>query len=217
VTVLAEVTRAHREHWRWLCTQPVTVNAQGMRLGDTYTMFFAEADLMARHAAALIAGRSGVDVLEIGLGLGFFAQQLPPDRVASYTAVEVHPGVAAHTGHRVLDHLPFPWELVTAAWQYAGLEGGRWDVIMFDTWPPPGRADADFTRFTRLAARLLRPGGHFGFFASGTTLAPARADALDAHFTTWHAEPYRMPAHLVPEGWTKPTTDFLITTATVEP
>jgi SAM-dependent methyltransferase len=210
---------AHRRHLDRLRSLPVAVDEEGLRLGDQYVMFFAEAELMGRHARRLLAGRARADVLDVGLGLGVFAGQLaraaPPGTVTSYTAVEPHPAVAAAARTRVLDSMPFPHTVLVQPWQLTAVAPASLDAIMFDTWPPDGHADADFARFVaEVAAVALRPGGRFSFFASGPDLPAARTAALDRWFSSWTAERYDLPDGRVPRHWTKPTRTFLVPVAT---
>lgn len=209
-------TTVHRDHIAYLRSLPVIVDEQGMRLGGTYVMFNAEAELMAKHAEALLDGRDGADVLEIGLGLGVFAAQTAPHCLASYTAIEIHPAVAAHT-EPSLGVLGVPAAVHVAPWQTVDLPRGSFDAIMYDTWPPDGLADADFARFVEhVALPCLRLGGRFSFFYPGWRLSAARARVLDAAFPGWTAAPYRLPADRIPRQWTFPTCDFTVPIATKE-
>ncbi|MEV4716670.1 class I SAM-dependent methyltransferase [Micromonospora noduli] len=207
----ALLDEAHLCHLRELRARPATIDDEGLRLGDTYVMFFAESGLMAEHAAALIGGRCGADVLEVGLGLGVFAQQLAPLAPASYTAVEPHPAVVNLVAPRVRTDLPCPVTIVVEPWQALDLESESVDAIMYDTWPPDGYADADFTSFVeQVAVPALRPAGRFSFFHSGSRMSEARARVLDEHFPGWSATSVTIPSNRLPTGWTKPTGDFLV-------
>lgn len=207
----ATLDEVHLRHLRELCARPAMIDDEGLRLGDTYVMFFAESALMAEHAAALLGGQHGAHVLEIGLGLGVFAQQIAPLRPAGYTAVEPHPKVVDLVAPRVREHLSCPVVVVVEPWQVLDLEPDSIDAIMYDTWPPDGHADADFASFVeRVAIPVLRPGGRFSFFHSGTQLPEARAEVLDHFFPGWSATNVTIPANQLPRGWTKPTGDFLV-------
>jgi len=204
-------TPVHRRHVEWLHRQPVVVDPEGMRLGGQYVMFFAEAELMRLHAADLLAGRSRGDVLEVGLGLGVFAEQAASIGMGTYTAIEVHSGVADLTRASVLDRLSIPVTVHTRPWQLTRLPSTSFDAIMYDTWPPEGLADDDFTRFVEhVALPCLRPRGRFSFFCSGSTVSSRRREVLDSAFPGWTTRRYTMPAECMPGGWTKPTRDFVI-------
>jgi len=208
-------TPMHQAHIGRLRKLPAILDSQGLRLGTQYVMFFAEADLMRAHAVKLTSGTTRADVLEIGLGLGVFADQLARLDIGSYTAIEPHHGVASLTTERVLaSRLPGA-KVITEPWQTLSLPDASYDAIMYDTWPPRGRADKDFALFVEtVAVKALRPGGRFSFFHSGTQLSPARQHILDQHFAAWDCEPYEMAAEIVPPAWTKPTRQFLIPIAT---
>ncbi|MFC5186757.1 class I SAM-dependent methyltransferase [Actinomadura harenae] len=213
-------TVAHRRHLDRLAQLPVWVDEQGMLIGDQRVMFAAEAPLMRRHAESLVAadtprGRAA-DVLEIGLGMGVFASQLPRF-VGTYTTVEAVPEVVAHTGPLLAGLLGarVRYRVIGAPWQLAELPDSAYDAIMYDTWPPEGYADDDFAVFAEhVAARCLRPGGRWSFFWSGSRLSSQRRSVLDRWFPGWHADSYTMPPELVPRDWTKPTTAFLVPVAT---
>jgi spermidine synthase len=201
----------HASHIEALRSQPATIDLQGLRLGAQYVMFFAEAELMRRHGQLLVANLLKPDVLEIGLGLGVFAEQLAQFPIASYTAIEPHPQVAMLARDRVLSRYPVPVRIVGEPWQLVNFAPESVDVIMYDTWPPDGCADADFAHFVEhVAVPALRPGGRFSFFHSGNRLSGTRQQILDRYFAGWTAKPYELPRDAVPTAWTKPSRDFLI-------
>lgn len=207
----APFTSVHRRHVEWLCRLPVVVDSDGMRLGGQYVMFFAEAELMRLHAACLLEGQPHGDVLEVGLGPGVFAEQAASVGLRSYTAIEVHSGVADLTRASVLDLMGVPVTVHARPWQLTRLPPASFDAIMYDTWPPEGRADDDFTGFVEhVVLPCLRPGGRFSFFCAGSTISSLRAETLNSAFSTWAAHRYTLPVDRVPAGWTKPTRDFVI-------
>jgi spermidine synthase len=209
------LTTVHEDHLATLRNMPAVIDAEGLRIGQRYVMFFAEAALMRLHVAHLVDGIARPDVLEIGLGLGVFAQQLASVGVNSYTAVEPLEQVARLARHRVLWEYGGSATVLTEPWQLLTLPADAYDAIMYDTWPPDGYADADFAGFVgQVAVPCLRPGGRFSFFHSGDTLGDARRAVLDRHFATWTTHPYTMPLRETPAHWTKPTRDFLIPIAT---
>jgi spermidine synthase len=208
---MTTLSETHRRHITALRESPAVADEEGLRLGAQFVMFFAEADLMREHAVRLTSGLTGAHVLEIGLGLAVFAEQLAALNVASYTAIEPHPGVIQVARQRVLDRLPFPVTVIPEPWQVASVPAGAFDAIMYDTWPPDGHADSDFADFVQgVALPALRPGGRFSFFHSGTALNVARSAVLDQHFASWTVDRYEMPAGAVPLHWAKPTRQFLI-------
>jgi spermidine synthase len=207
-TVLDDV---HVRHLEQLRSRTPAIDRQGLRLGDTYVMFFAEAELMAEHARRLVADHAEPQVLEVGLGLGVFAEQLGAHRIGSYRAVEPHPGVVELVAPRVRSALRCEVTFEAQPWQSVALPPASVDAIMYDTWPPDGHADADFARFVEhVAVPALRPGGRFSFFHSGRHLPAARTYVLDKHFPGWQAAPYRIPPAHLPAAWSKPSADFLV-------
>lgn len=208
-------TPVHRTHVDWLRGLPVAVDGEGLRLGSQYVMFFAEDELMRIHAELLLTDLPHAHVLEVGLGLGVFAGQTTGFDLASYTAIEVHPSVAALSQASVLDRLCVPVTMHIQPWQLVPLTGRSFDAIMYDTWPPDGLADEDFARFIEhVAIPCLRPGGRFSFFYSGSQLSQRRAKVLDEAFPGWSMRHYTLPADRTPRGWTKPTREFIVPIAT---
>ena len=201
----------HIRHLEELRALPAEIDSTGLRLGGTYVMFFAENDLMAEHACRLVADRSAARVLEVGLGLGVFAEQLATHHPGSYLAVEPHPGVVELVAPRVSAAMPCPVTVLVQPWQALDLPPASIDAIMYDTWPPEGHADADFAAFIeQVALPALRPGGRFSFFHSGAELPLTRARVLDRNFLKWSAAPFRLPQTKLPAAWTKPSADFLV-------
>jgi spermidine synthase len=210
--ILSEV---HKRHIAALRCQPTVIDAEGLRIGSQFVMFFAEVDLMREHVTHLIEGVTRPNVLEVGLGLGVFASELSKRKIGSYTAIEPHPGVALLARARVVDAFDAPVRVFTDPWQLVTLPTGAFDAIMYDTWPPDGHADSDFAEFVaHVAVPCLRPGGRFSFFHSGTSIGPARREVLDRYFAEWTTYPHTMPAEQTPPHWTKPSRDFLIPIAT---
>ncbi|SCL19853.1 class I SAM-dependent methyltransferase [Micromonospora inyonensis] len=209
------LSTVHQRHIDALLDQPAVIDAEGLRIGSQYVMFFAEADLMGEHVAHLTEGFSRPDVLEVGLGLGVFAAQLSKREIGSYTAIEPHPAVALAARTRLVEAFDTPMRVHVDPWQLVRLPTSAFDAIMYDTWPPDGHADLDFAEFVaNVAIPCLRPGGRFSFFHSGTAISPARRAVLDRHFAEWTAHPHTMPVEQTPPHWTKPSRDFLIPIAT---
>lgn len=209
------LSQIHRRHLSELRNSPAVLDREGLRIGDQYVMFFAEAELMRQHATYLVGESCRADVLEVGLGLGVFAEELLRVGVGSYTAIEPHEGAASLAQSRVLEHFSGVATVINTPWQLARLPPHAYDAIMYDTWPPDGHADPDFTRFVEtVAIPCLRPGGRLSFFHSGAALGTTRREVLERAFVTWTAFRYTMPASQTPPGWTKPSRDFLIPIAT---
>lgn len=208
---MSSLTAIHFEHIAAIKSLPPIIDHEGLRLGDQYVMFFAEAGLMRRHVACLVDGVVRPDVLEVGLGLGVFAEQLATVGVGSYTAIEPHEGVVRLAQSRVLREFGPDATVIAEPWQVVSLPDNAYDAIMLDTWPPDGHADQDFAEFVeRVALPCLRPGGRFSFFHSGSALSDVRSQVLGQHFASWTVHRYTLPVAETPAHWTKPTRDFLI-------
>jgi spermidine synthase len=201
----------HRRHLAFLRDQPAIIDDEGLRIGEQYVMFFAEADLMRRHAQYLLDGLRQADLLEVGIGLGVFAEQAATLDIGTYVAIEAHPAIAGLAEQRVVPSFNGRARLLIGPWQLITLPAEAHDAIMYDTWPPDGHADDDFASFVEhVALPCLRPNGRFSFFHSGARMNPARAAVLDQYFAHWSAHPYTMPVADIPPHWTKPSRDFLI-------
>jgi spermidine synthase len=200
----ALLTDAHRAHLARLTALPAVWERDGLRLGEQYVMFHAEARLMRRHAELLLDGVEGADVLEVGGGLGVFAREALALRPRSYTAVEPHPDVARALTRLVAGEARGArTHVVAAPWQAVADQLGLHHAIMYDTWPPDGLADRDFELFVeRVCERRLRPRGRFSFFTSGEP-SPARLRVLSSCFARVHVEPFELTD--LPPSWTKPT------------
>lgn len=157
-------------------------------------------------------------MLEVGLGLGVFAEQLIAHGFGSYTAIEPHEGVAAMADRRLLGRFADRSTVIADPWQLVTFQAESFDAIMYDTWPPGGHADADFAHFVKhVALPCLRPGGRFSFFVSGDALNAGRSAMLESHFASWTLTPYELPRADTPPHWTKPSRDFLIPIAVKGP
>ncbi|MEU9890073.1 class I SAM-dependent methyltransferase [Sphaerisporangium sp. NPDC051011] len=210
----APFTDVHEAHIKRLQALEAHIDDEGLLIGDTHVMFFAEAELMSMHADALLSGTTRANILEVGLGLGVFAEQAAAHRCATYTAIEPHPQVASLTQERVLRRVTRDTVVHVRPWQLVRLAPRHFDAIMYDTWPPDGLADADFEAFVEhVALPSLRPGGRFSFFSSGASVSPRRAAILSERFRDWSEEQYTLPPGRIPIAWTKPTTDFTIPVA----
>ena len=204
----SEVHANHIEHLR---RRSVTVDDEGLLIGDQYVMFFAEADLMRLHVQGLLRGRTDLDVLEVGLGLGVFAEQLIVHGFRSYTAVEPHADVVSIAQQSLLREHTERTKIIADPWQLATYPPESFDAIMYDTWPPDGCADADFAQFVEsVALPALRRGGRFSFFVSGCELSGSRRSVLEKNFSSYELTRYEMPAKETPKHWTKPTRHFII-------
>jgi hypothetical protein len=198
------LTDVHRAHLARLTALPAVWEPDGLRLGEQYVMFNAEAALMRRHAELLLDGVDGGDLLEVGGGLGVFARAALRRGLRSYTAIEPHLDVARALARLVAcEARGARTRVVAAPWQAATGDLGRYHAIMYDTWPPEGHADRDFALFIeRVCMRRLHPAGRFSFFSSGDP-SSTRLAILRARFAHVHVEAFELTD--LPPSWTKPT------------
>ena len=205
--------RVHRPFLAELCRKECIVDEDGLRMGDKYVMYFGERGLMHRHAALLLGRSRARDVLEIGYGLGIFAQEAIGFGVKSHTIVEVHP-VLAKQAMRWKAGLPDPEHvrIIHSSWQESLARLGCYDSIMYDAGSPPRYGDYDFKFFVEVFCALkLRPGGRFSFWNHGKGLKSRRESLLRAHFQSVDCHDFRMEP--VPAAWGRETPDFTIVVA----
>eukprot|EP01136_Pigoraptor_vietnamica_P007133 Opistho-1_new@40994 len=118
-----------------------------------------ELPLMERHAK-VICPREGLDVLNVGFGLGLIDMELQKHKPKSHTIVEAHPDVYAHM-------LASGWgskpgvRIVFGRWQDVLDQLDTYDGIFFDTF---GEFYEDQREFHEAIPRLLRKGGVYSFF-----------------------------------------------------
>ena len=161
-------TRAHHEHMLALCSSPAVFDAAGLAIAGCRIATYDTRELMRAHAGHLLAGRSGLDVLEIGFGLGMFAEEMLQRPIGSYTVVEPHRELAARatalctrapTSIRT-NVLALPWQLALDRFE-------QYDVIMYDGISPDGYLDHDFRGLLKtLCHAHLRRGGRFSCYCT---------------------------------------------------
>ncbi|KAJ3288844.1 hypothetical protein HK104_007924 [Borealophlyctis nickersoniae] len=118
-----------------------------------------EAPLMTLHAA-VIAPQPGLDVLNIGFGLGLIDEELQKRKPRTHTIVEAHPDVYK----KMLDD---GWDkkegvrIVFGRWQDVLHELEVYDGIFFDTF---GENYDDLKEFHEHLPNILRETGTYSFF-----------------------------------------------------
>ncbi|HEU5055409.1 MAG TPA: class I SAM-dependent methyltransferase [Kofleriaceae bacterium] len=172
------MTRPHFfEAW---AAAPVSWSDEVVRVGDAPIMYGWERPLMEAYAEAIC--RPDRDLLEIGFGMGIFAEAAARRGLRSHTIVEPHPEIlprahafAATGGGRV--------QVIADYWQRCQLELATYDAIFYDSWSPEETRLDDLRAFFTLAAiRLLRPGGLLAFWVPGSTLGEAMQAVALARF-----------------------------------
>jgi protein arginine N-methyltransferase 2 len=158
---------------------PVSFSEEVVKVGDAPITYGWERPLMEAYAELLCAPDR--DLLEIGFGMGLFAEAAAARGLRSHTIVEPHPQIlprahafAARDG-RV--------RVVADYWQRC-LEGlGRFDAIFYDSWSPvETRLDDMGAFFAQAAGQLLRAGGQLAFWVPRSTLGEAMQAVALARF-----------------------------------
>jgi hypothetical protein len=199
----------HARHIAELRAQQVAVIDDTLFIGNQPTMFLAERGLMRRHAQKLLEGFDAPVVLDVGTGLGVFAECALEHPIHAYIGIEPQRLVAARAIQTVLAGAPCCVTMHADPWQSVRIHSNTVDAIMLDTWPPDGHADADFEDFIRLVAlRVLRDDGRLSFFCSGDRVPPSRLAVLHASFEDVCSEPFALAER--PRHWAKPTLRFVV-------
>eukprot|EP01116_Phalansterium_solitarium_P013371 TRINITY_DN3072_c4_g1_i1.p2 TRINITY_DN3072_c4_g1~~TRINITY_DN3072_c4_g1_i1.p2 ORF type:complete len:344 (+),score=147.74 TRINITY_DN3072_c4_g1_i1:114-1145(+) len=118
-----------------------------------------ELPLMQRHAA-LLCPREGLDVLNVGFGLGLMDIEYQKYRPATHTIIEAHPDVYAHMLATGWDKRPGV-RIIFGRWQDVVEQLGTFDAIYFDTF---GEYYDDLREFNEHVVNLLRTDGSYSFF-----------------------------------------------------
>ena len=150
---------------RWK-KQPVNLTALGLDVGAEQVMQYWERPLMRQLAR--YATRRGGRVLEIGFGLGISADYIMEFGCEAYCVVEPHPAIAARArewgGRQCV-----PVTIVEDFWQNAIDALGRFDGVLFDTYPVDSDAAANSYRsFLPVAHKVLCADGFLTYYSEET-------------------------------------------------
>jgi cyclopropane fatty-acyl-phospholipid synthase-like methyltransferase len=164
----AETSGSFFDTW---AAAPVSWSEEVVKVGDAPITYAWERPLMEAYADLLCAPDR--DLLEIGFGMGLFAEAAAARGIRSHTIVEPHPEIlprahafAARSGGRV--------RVVADYWQRCQDELGSFDAIFYDSWSPvETRLDDLDAFFSRAATRLLRGSGQLAFWVPRSTLGEA--------------------------------------------
>lgn len=120
-----------------------------------------ERPLMEAHAG-ILAPEAGVDVLNVGFGMGIVDGALQKREPRSHTIMEAHPQVLQRMDADGWASKPGV-VVLRGRWQdtIAQLPDNSLDAVFFDTY---GEYDADMHEFHKLLPRILRAGGRYSFF-----------------------------------------------------
>ena len=203
-------TEVHNKHFSEFISRKMTIAHGVMKVGDEPVMFAAEQEAMQRYAHHLFEHGSG-HVLEIGFGLGVFAEAAHQYFPTTYTAIEVHPEIAEYASQRLSDFQSHSPNVITKPWQLALPGLGKFDIVMCDSCPPPGYSDFDFENLVSLLAlKHLNKGGRFSFFWCGETMSEKRDKIIHSHFSRVTYDKVSMSKP--PKGWVKDSCSFIIAT-----
>ncbi|RKP11375.1 S-adenosyl-L-methionine-dependent methyltransferase [Piptocephalis cylindrospora] len=137
-------------------TEDRLVDADGLGV-----MLGWEEPLMRRHAE-ILCPRPGLDVLNVGFGLGLIDEHLQRFKPRTHTIIEAHPDVYRHMLDKGWDKRPGV-RILHGRWQdvLPQLAGEDFDGIYFDTY---GEYYADMREWHEEVTNLLRPDGIYSFF-----------------------------------------------------
>ncbi|CAG8472499.1 17534_t:CDS:2 [Acaulospora colombiana] len=143
-------------------SQPLKYSEDGTKLLDfenNGVMMGWERPLMERHAK-LLCPREGLDILNIGFGLGLVDTAIEEYKPRSHTIVEAHPDVYNHMIEKGWDKKPGV-KIVFGRWQDILDQLETYDGIFFDTF---GEFYQDLREFHEEVVNFLRSDGTYSFF-----------------------------------------------------
>jgi methylase of polypeptide subunit release factors len=146
-------------------------NDVGLWIEDHQVMQYWERPLMGA-LARLVTRAPGVKILEVGFGLGLSAQAILDRGCSDYTVIEAHPAVAERARAWARDQR-IPVRVVEGLWQDSLECLGRFDGILFDTYPTNeleyGEEQFEFVRpFMDHVPSLLAERGCFAYYTDET-------------------------------------------------
>lgn len=204
------ITPAHKSFWKQWMKKKCIINEEGLKIGDDYLMFFAERELMRKHAELLIGNNKEKDLLEIGYGLGVFSEEALTLGVKSYTIIEIHPELIerAKKWRQTLSN-PDKVKIINHPWQLSLSILGKYDAIMYDSCPPPGWDNMDFKHLIEILCKYhLKDGGLFSYFNIGLSVDSEREKMLENNFRRTAELQYEMK--VIPPNWSLSTDQFLV-------
>jgi guanidinoacetate N-methyltransferase len=167
---------------RWK-KQAVSLTPLGLDVGSEQVMQYWERPLMRQLAR--YATRRGGRVLEVGFGLGVSADYIMESGCEAYCVIEPHPAIAERArgwGERQA----VPVTVVEDFWQNAMEQLGKFDGVLFDTYPVDSDAAANSYRsFLPLAHKVLCPDGALTYYSEETrAFSPAHLALILEHFNS---------------------------------
>ncbi|KAG9305807.1 hypothetical protein G9A89_001096 [Geosiphon pyriformis] len=143
-------------------TKPLHYSEDGTRLLDyecNGVMMGWERPLMDRHAE-IICTNEGLDILNIGFGLGLVDDAIQRYKPRSHTIIEAHTDVFSHMIEKGWDKKP-GIKIIFGRWQDVLEQLETYDGIFFDTF---GEFYDDLQEFHEELPNLLRAEGVYSFF-----------------------------------------------------
>jgi hypothetical protein len=132
----------------------------------------------------MVEGLARPSVLEIGIGAAQFACGLRGRSIGSYDGIEVSAKLIKRAGPLLSDLAnQVPVALHKGPWQSLLPTLGRFDVVLYDTWPPEGCAEQDFEAFMlELTDGHLSEVGRLSFLTVGADAPAGRVERLKQVF-----------------------------------
>ena len=118
-----------------------------------------ETPLMVRHAEVMCPA-PGLDVLNVGFGLGIIDTELQKRRPRTHTIIEAHPDVYAYMLSQGWDRVPGV-RILFGRWEDVCDQLQTYDAIFFDTF---GEDYSALRGFHELLPNILRESGTYSFF-----------------------------------------------------
>jgi len=141
-----------------------------MMVGKHAIMWQWESPLMEKYAN-ILASQNG-DLLEIGFGMGIFANCIQNYNIKSHTIIEPHPNIFSMAEKFKEKHIDKDIILINDFWQNAIDKLAQYDAIFFDSWSGEDELDNDVFTFFKIAAnKLLKPNGKLAFWYYNSSLS----------------------------------------------
>lgn len=149
----------------------------GLYIGSIRIMTYDQKEIMNKYAESLAKERSNLKVLEVGYGLGEFADAIEKYDVKKHLIVECHPKICDLARQRFADNNSV--EVFQGFWQnYVPLE--KFDSIFYDTTVLDEDAVDSLISFLKWAQLYLSDGGRISFWYCGTKIDRRLMDYFEA-------------------------------------